>query len=186
MTTARSIFLILVIANLLFAGCGDDSDRQTAPPPDEVEQELSQFQLVRMLQGKMKWQLNAETATFLDSDVMRLGVVKLLIFGDKENETLTIHGDKGEVNQRTNDIKIMGNVKGVHSNGGNLITEEIYWRDRTGKLYTLPGIEVTITHEGSVIVGEELEADPELEIATLKSATGITRAEEKESEKLED
>jgi LPS export ABC transporter protein LptC len=118
--------------------------------------------------------------------MVRVGTVELLIFGDNEGEVMTILGDEGEVNQRTNNIKITGNVEGVHSDGGNLTTEEIYWNDRKGKLYTLPGIMVTITYEDSVIVGEELEADPELETATLKNATGVTRSEEKQSENPED
>ena len=185
MTTIRNLSFILVIA-IFFAGCGSDGDREVAPPPEDVEQELTQFKLVRMLKGKTKWKLNAETATFLESDMVRVGTVELLIFGDNEGEVMTILGDEGEVNQRTNDIKITGNVKGVHSDGGSLTTEEIYWSDRKGKLYTLPGIVVTINYEDSVIVGEELEADPELETATLKNTTGVTRSEEKQSENPED
>ena len=184
MITARNLVLISVVVNLLLAGCGDDSDRQATRPPAEVEQELSQFSLVRMLKGQTKWKLNADAATFLESERVKIEKVELLVFGDKEEEMLTIHGERGEVNQRTNDIKIMGNVEGVFSDGGRLTAEEIYWREGTGKIYTLPGVKVTITYEDSIIVGEELEADPELETATLKNITGTTRAEEKESEKL--
>jgi LPS export ABC transporter protein LptC len=183
LTTAHNLFSLTVIVTLLFAGCGDDSDRQASQPPGEVEQELSQFSLVRTRRGQTKWKLSADTATFLESDRVKIEGVELLIFGDKDGGTLTIHGDEGEVNQRTDDIKIMGNVEGVSSDGGRLAAEEIYWRDGTGKIYTLPGIEVTITYEDSVIVGEELEADPELETVELKNITGITRPEEKESEK---
>ena len=61
-------------------------------------------------------------------------------------------------------------------------TEEIHWRDATGKLYTLPGVKATIIYEDSVIVGDELEADPNLETAKLKNMTGVTRSEEKKSE----
>ena len=58
-----------------------------------------------------------------------------------------------------------------------MTAEEIYWREGSGKIYTLPGVEVTITYEDSVIVGEELEADPKLESVRLKNITGITRSE---------
>jgi len=180
--TARDLFFILVIVSLIFAGCGDDSDYQTERPPEEVDQELNQFSMVRMLEGRTKWKLNADAATFLESDRVKIEKVELLIFGDKGDETMTIHGEQGEVNQRTKNIKIMGNVIGIASDGSRLNTEELYWRDRAEKLYTLPGVKVTITYEDSVIVGEELEASPELETAELKNVTGISRSEEKESE----
>lgn len=177
---ARALFFLLMIAVLPFVGCGDDSDRQASQPPGEFEQELSQFSLVRTQRGHVRWKLNADVATFLESDQLKIEGVELLIFGDDGEESLVIHGDRGEVNQRTNDIKIMGNVEGISADGGRLTAEEIYWRDSTGKIYTLPGIKVTITHEDSVIFGEELEADPELEIAELKNITGIDRVEGKE------
>ena len=65
-------------------------------------------------------------------------------------------------------------------------TEELYWRDRTGEIYTKPGVKVTITHEDSVVVGEQLLADPEMETVRLRKATGTTRVEEKRSEKSAD
>ena len=173
-----------MISTLLSAGCGDDSARQVSQPPADVEHELSQFSLVHAREGRTKWKLTSDAATFLESDRIRIEGVELLIFGDKDGETLTIHGDRGEVDQRTNNIKIMGNVEGVSSDGGSLTAEEIYWREGSGKIYTLPGVKVTITYEDSVIVGEELEADPKLENVKLKNITGITRSEVKESEKL--
>ncbi len=175
---ACNLFFVFAIMILVFAGCGDDGDDQASQPPDEVQQEIRQFSLVRMLNGKTKWKLKADTSTFLDSERVRLGKTELRIFGDKGDEKMIIRGDHGEVNERTHNIKITGNVVGTSSDGGQLLTEELYWRDRTGKIYTLPGVEVTITYEDSVIVGEELDADPELETAKLKDVTGTIRSEE--------
>ena len=182
MTAARNLLFILIILASLLAGCGDDNERDVARPPDEVEQELSRFSLVRMLDGRMNWKLNADAATFMESDEVSIEGVELLIFGNKEGEVTTVRGDRGEVNQRTNNMVITGNVVGISSEGGRLETEEIHWRDMTGKLYTLPGVKVTIIYEDSVIVGDELEADPNLETAKLKNMTGVTRSEEKKSE----
>jgi LPS export ABC transporter protein LptC len=171
-------FFILVFSVLLLTGCGDDSDPQTPKPSEEVEQEFNQFSLVQAREGKVKWKLNANTATFLESDQIKIEGVELRIFGDEEGEVLTIHGDYGEVDQRSDDIKIMGKVEGVSSDGGRLTADEVYWSDRNSKIYTLPGVKVTISYEDSVIVGEELEADPELESASMKDITGITKKED--------
>jgi len=177
---ALNIFFILMIVSALIVGCGEDDDHRVARPPDDVEQQISQFSMVRTQNGLTKWKLKADSTTLREEEKVSIEGVELLIFNDKGNEAITIYGDKGEVDQRTNNLKITGNVKGISSDGGILDTEEIYWRDRTGKLYTMPGVKVTITHEDTVIVGYELESDPELDTANLKSVTGITRAEEKE------
>lgn len=178
----RISFFIALIMALLLISCSNDSDKQVVQPPEEVEQELRQFSLMQSREGHTKWHLEADTATYLELNRVAIDKVKLVIFGDKDNETMTIHSDKGEVNEQTYNVKMTGNVEGVSSDGGRLNTEELYWRDRTGKIYTLPGVKVTITHEDSVIVGEQLLADPKLETVRLKKMTGITWAEEEESE----
>jgi LPS export ABC transporter protein LptC len=162
--------------------CGEDKVHQAVEPPEDVEQELSEFSLVRMIEGRTKWTLKSDSATFLESNIVRIGKAELVIFGEKEGEKTTVYADQGEVNQRTYDIKMKGNVKAVYSDGSNLTTDELYWQDRANRMYTLPGVKVTINYEDSVIVGEELEADPGLEVASLKKVIGITRVEEEESE----
>lgn len=185
--TVRNLLLFFMFVVLLFAGCGGNSDEGVSQPPAGVEQAVRQFSLTHSRDGRMKWTLNADSATFLESDRIALQKVKLLIYGDKDGETATINGDNGELNERTYDVKIMGNVEGISSDGGRLNTEELYWRDRTGKIYTESGVKVTITNEDSVVVGERLLADPELETVKLRSMTGVTtRVEEEVSEKSAD
>ena len=176
--TARNLLLYFAMLIIALAGCGSDEGGQEERPPEEVQQEISQFSMVRMIDGQMKWKLEAETSTFLEAERVRLGKAELRIFGAKGEEKMIIRGDQGEVNERTHNIKMTGNVVGTSSDGAKLITEELYWRDQTGKIYTLPGVEVTITYEDSVIVGEQLEADPELETATLKYGSGRIKKKE--------
>ncbi|MBD3185044.1 LPS export ABC transporter periplasmic protein LptC [Candidatus Poribacteria bacterium] len=176
-------FLIFIIIGIIFLGCGRSSDQQTAERPEDLDQEISQFSLLHAKDGRTRWKLNANKARFLESDKISVDDVLLVIYSDKNDETMTIKGDTGEINQRTDDIKIMGNVKGNSSNGGRLESEELYWRDKPGRIYTPPGIKVTIYYEDSIIVGEELDADPELETATLRNITGVTKSEEKSDEK---
>ncbi len=186
MVTVRNLVFFFLISALLFAGCGGDSDEQVSQPPEDVEQEISLFSLIQSQGGRTKWKLDADSATYLKSDQVALKKVQLVIFGDKGVETMTIHGDRGEVDERAYDVKIMGNVVGISSDGARLETEELYWRDRTGKIYTAQGVKVTITHEDSVIVGEQLLAYPELETVRLKKVVGTTWVDEKGSEKSAD
>lgn len=174
----RDLSIIFVFVIYLFAGCGGD-DRQSSQPPAEVEQELSRFSLVQTQGGRTRWKLDADAATFLESERIRISKVELLVFGNKDGQTLTVRGQQGEVDRKTNDIRIMGNVEGASSEGGRFSAQEVYWRENTGKIYTLPGVKVRITYEDSIVIGEELEADPDLETVKLKNIEGITRKEEK-------
>ncbi len=178
--TKYFIFALMILT--FGVGCGDDKEKQGIQPPADVEQELSKFSLVQTRAGQTRWKLNAEMATFLDSDRVSLKKTDLLIFGDNENETLTVHGQQGEVDQRTNDIKITGDVKGNFSSGGQFFAQEVFWSESRGKVYTKPGVKVKIVYEDTVINGEELEADPKLETASLKNVEGTARAEEKADE----
>ncbi len=181
--TAYSSPFILVMVVLLFVGCGGNSDEGVSQPPEDVEQTVSQFSLTQSREGRTKWTLTADSAIFLESDRVAIEGVELLIYGDEDGETMTIRGDSGEVNERTYDVTITGNVRGNSSDGDRLNTEELHWSDRTGKIYTSPGMKVTIIHEDSVIVGEDLMARPRLDTVRLRNMTGITtRMEEKESE----
>ena len=161
------------------SGCGDDKEKQGIQPPDGVKQELSQFSLVQTRSGKTRWKLNANTATFLDSDRIKLVKTDLAIFDNNNKETLNVKGQQGEIDQRTNDIMIIGNVVGTYFSGGQFFAEEAYWSESREKIYTKPGVKVRILYEDTEIIGEELEADPKRETASLKNVQGITRAEER-------
>jgi len=164
-------------------GCGNDREKQTSGPPAEVEQELSRFSLTQTRNGKARWKLNADIAKFLESDKVILNRTELLFFGENGRETLTIQGQQGEIDQRTNDIKIAGNVEGTYSGGGQFFAQEVYWSESRGKIYSLPGVKVKMVYENSVVTGEELEADPNSETARLKNVEGTAHAEEKINEK---
>jgi len=175
-----SRFLIFVITALLLASCGERDDRGTAPPPSGVEQEFEgKFSLARSQKGYTRWRLDAKSARFLESGQVKVEDVDLVIFGDKRGETVTVYGNKGEVNQGTFNVKITGDVVATFSGGGRLTAEEIYWSDSEKKIYTLPGTKVTIVYKDSTVVGEELNAWPETETVRLKNVTGVTRVEEK-------
>lgn len=169
------ICIIFVVAVLLLAGCGGNGDRQTASPPSGVEQELKQFSLARSQKGQIKWKLDSKAAVFLDINQVKIEDVKLVIFGNKSDETVRIHSDRGVVNRGTNDVMLTGNVVGTFSGGGRLTTDEIYWRESEKKIYTMPGKRVTIYYKDSIIIGEELDARPELETVALKNVKGVTK-----------
>jgi lipopolysaccharide export system protein LptC len=71
--------------------------------------------------------------------------------------------------QNRENLRIIGNpVTGV-STDGIIYTNELYWESESEKLYTREEAgEVQITRGDSVMFGKEMEADPKLEVVTLK------------------
>jgi LPS export ABC transporter protein LptC len=179
----KHLILILLISIQLMNGCDGEGEKQGSQPPADVKQEVTQFSLVQMRNGQTRWKLNTDLATFLESNRIKLNKTELLLLGAKDNETLTIRSLHGEVDQRTKDIKMEGNVGGTYSSGGQFFAQEAYWSESRGKIYTLPGVKVKMIYKDSVIYGEELEADPKLETANLKNVEGTANAEENINEK---
>ena len=162
------ILLILLFVNIC---CERSNEGQDSPPPAGVEQELGKFSLTRSQKGYSRWKLEAKSADFMESGQVKIQDVKLVIFGDKNKAD--IRGDKGEFSQSTYNVKMTKNVKGVLSDGGRLTTDEIYWSESDKRIYTLPGTKVTIVYKGFTIMGEELEARPDLQTVSLKNITGL-------------
>ena len=168
------LFLVFAIIGLSILGCGKDNDSQESSPPVGVEQEIGKLSFTRSQKGKARWSLDANSANIMESGQIKIEDVGLKIFDDKSNQTVDIHSDKGELNQSTYDLKMIGNVKGTLSDGGYMTADEAYWSEDRKKIYTLPGVKVTIVYEDSTIIGEELDARPLRETVELKNVTGIS------------
>ena len=166
--------LIFAIITSFFIGCGKDGDSQDTPPPVGVEQEIGKLSFTRSQSGKTRWSLDAKSASIMDSGQIKIEDVSLKVFDDKSNKTADIHSDKGELNQSTYDVKMTGNVKGTLSDGGYMTADEAYWSEDEKRIYTSPGVKVTIVYKDSTIIGEELDAKPLQEIVELKNVKGTT------------
>ncbi len=172
------LIIILILSSSIF-GCGKNSDDQSDRPPIGVEQDLGKFSVTRSQKGNSRWRLEAKSAKFMDSGQVKIEDVNLVIFGDKAGQKINVHGNNGEFSRSTYNFRIMGNVEGALSDGGKLITDEIYWNENEKKIYTMPGVKVTIIYKDTTITGEELEARIELETISLKNVSGFTIAKEK-------
>ncbi len=170
--TNISIFAFIL---LFFIGCGKDSDNQNNLPPAGVEQELGSFSFVRLQKGQTRWKLEAKSASVMEFGLTKIDDVRLVIFSDNPSKNIDIHSDKGEVNQSTYDVKLIGNVRGKLSDGGYLTTDEVFWSEDNKTLFTLPGTKVKIVYKNSTIIGEEMSAKPDYEIVEMKNVTCITK-----------
>ncbi|MBC8229947.1 LPS export ABC transporter periplasmic protein LptC [bacterium] len=166
-----AVILLFLSVFLFVVGCGREDDRITTAASGKVTQEINTFTAQNTEAGEQKWTLVADIARYLESGQILVEKPKVTIFQEGQ-ETMTITGESGTIEQNREDFKILGNpVKGV-SQKGTLYTNELNWKDESEKLYA-PG-EVKIIRGDSVMFGKEMEADPTLEIVTLKNDVHFT------------
>lgn len=178
--TLRNCLVIIAIIASLIIGCGKDNENQDSSPPVGVEQEIGKLSFTRSQKGEIRWKLDAESANIMESGQIKIKDVSLRIFDDKSKKTVDLHSDKGEVNQSTYDVKMIGNVKGTLSDGGYMTADEAYWSEGEKKIYTLPGVKVTIVYKDSIIYGEQLDARPLTKTVEILNVTGTTYEVEEE------
>jgi len=156
------LFFLSVI--LFSSGCGREENQVDTSTGENVVQEIRDFSTQHTKGGEQRWTLVASVAYYYESHQTIVENPDITIFQDG-NIAMTVTGDEGEVNQNNNNLKVIGNVKCV-STDGTIYTNELHWKDKEGKIEA-PG-KVKIVRGDSVMFGEEMEADPELESVTLK------------------
>jgi len=166
-----AVILLFLGVFLFVVGCGREDAQITTAESEKVTQEINTFTAQNTKAGEQRWTLVADVARYLESGQIHVEKPEVTIFQEGQ-ETMTITGESGTIEQNREDFKIIGSpVKGV-SQKGILYTNELYWKDESEKLYA-PG-EVKITRDDSVMFGKEMEADPNLEIVTLKKDVHFT------------
>jgi len=167
----NAVILLFLGIFLFVVGCGREDAQITTAASEKVTQEINTFTAQNTKAGEQKWTLVADLARYLESGQILVEKPKVTIFQEGQ-ETMTITGESGTIEQNREDFEIIGNpVKGV-SQKGTLYTNELHWKDESEKLYA-PG-EVKIIRGDSVMFGKEMEADPTLEIVTLKNDVHFT------------
>ena len=144
-------------------GCDRGQEELTQPLEEIPEQILQQFSTKHTESGVTKWTLIADLGAFMETVVYVQNPTIQIVEGGQV--TITVTGDRGEIIQSNNNLKVFDNVVGTSQNGV-LYTNELHWRNRDGKLYA-PN-ESEIVRCDSAMVGREMESRPSLEVVTMK------------------
>lgn len=178
------VFLLCVI--LFSVGCGREEAQFATSTGEKLAQEIHQFSTQHTKGGEQRWTLVASVAYYYESRQTTVENPDITIFQDGKI-AMTVTGDVGEIDQDDNNLKVIGNVKCVTTDG-TIYTDELHWQDREGKIFA-PN-KVKIVRGDSVMFGEEMEADPELESVTLEKVDFSIypkdeKIEQKRDEKIE-
>ena len=130
------------------------------------DQEARDFTLTESAAGTKNWTLHAEYAAMFNREhKVDAKTVKIDFFDAKGTLYSTLTADRGEVDQRTNDLKARGNVVVVTKNGIAMETDSLRFMNRTGKIVS-DGF-VKVTRRGDVLTGYGFESDATLEHFSL-------------------
>lgn len=159
--------LALVVA-IAAAGC----QSRTAPTPGGPsaripDQEARDFTLTETSEGMKNWTLWASyAAMYNDRNLVDARTIRIEFFDSKGKKYSTLVADQGLVDQRTNDLDAVGNVRIVTETGVRMETDSLRWVNRTRKI--MSDAFVRVTRKQDVVTGYGFESDPNLDHFHLK------------------
>ena len=126
------------------------------------DQEARDFTLTESAAGTKNWTLRAVYAAMYNREQKVDAKTVNIDFFDAEGTLYsTLTADRGEVDQRTNDLQARGNVRIVTKNGVAMETDSLRFMNRSGKIFS-DGF-VKVTRQGDVLTGFGFESDATLE-----------------------
>ncbi len=181
-TVSLSLFLKVVVFSAVLAvglltGCADLSDRVEMVGDDVRDsfpkQEFVEIEMLHTKEGELSFRM---TAPFLDryeknDRSVVYGGVDIKFYKDDE-VTSHLTADSGEVYKGGSELRAIGNVIVVSDTGTTILTPELYWNEREGKIRS--DTTVTIYTEMDTLYGTGLIATEDLKERKILHPTGIT------------
>jgi LPS export ABC transporter protein LptC len=162
--------LPLAVPGLLGSVGGCHGGGSTVTSNEEIripDQEARDFTLTESAAGTKNWTLRAEYAAMYNREhKVDAKTVKIDFFDAEGALYSTLTADRGEVDQRTNDLQARGNVRVSTKNGVAMETDSLRFVNRTGKILS-DGF-VKVTRQGDVLTGFGFESDATLEHFRLR------------------
>lgn len=174
-----SVFLLCLF--LTFTGCSQKVPNQEFT--EKPDQWIERFTITETLGGMPVWILNSETAQVFEKkqkvtlddikiQFMNTGPVKkkrtqqsLMLAKKNQTQAARLTAPKGEVDLNTKDLAAWGGVEVQTDDGTKLYTERLMFSTSRQKI--LSDSPVKIVRQDSILLGEGLEATPDLETVKI-------------------
>lgn len=167
--------LLLLLAVLILAGCGDKSRPPVLPSQpgrDAPDQESWSATITFTDSGNITGILRAGYIAKYLSDkftILDSGIV-VDFFNERHEHTSVLTARRGRVNDVTNDFEAKGNVVVRSDSGTVLKSEELNWNNKRERIHTEAFVEISSPTEE--IRGIGLESDQGLKHYTILKVTG--------------
>ncbi|GAB4336834.1 MAG: hypothetical protein Kow0099_09980 [Candidatus Abyssubacteria bacterium] len=187
-TGALRFLLACVLAVLVTSACSKEPEK-LRPPKEELKttqnpekpkpalpaQQLSEVRYTQTKEGKLMWELVADSVEQALEGPTRLDDVKITYYSD-EGRAVAVVADSGVYESQTGDILLRGNVVVTTSDGNRLHADSLAWNQRAETLTGKGG--VTISTGTSVLKGTMFELKPSLETFQIYQVSGTIHQED--------
>ena len=99
--------------------------------------------------------------------------VEVNFFDKKQKHVAVLNSSKAEVDQKTNNMKAIGNVIAISDSGITLHTDTLYWDAKNEKMRTEDSVMIT-TLEKDTLYGVGFESDSDLANWKIQNPSGVT------------
>ena len=162
------VLTLVAVAVAAIVGCRS----RTAPTPSAAnlkipDQEARDFTLTETSEGKRNWTLLASyAAMYNDRNLVDASSIQIEFFDSKGKRSSTLVAKQGLVDQRTNNLEAVGDVRIVTETGVHMETDSLRWINNTQKIVS--DAFVRVTRKGDVVTGYGFESDANLDHFHLK------------------
>ena len=168
--------ICVIISFLLINGCSKESpNEELSKGVDFPDQESwgvtiiltdSSVERARVKSGHLE-KYNQKQHILLDENV------EVNFFDEKQKHVAVLNSSKAEVDQKTNNMKAIGNVIAISDSGITLHTDTLYWDAKNEKMRTEDSVMIT-TLEKDTLYGVGFESDSDLANWKIQNPSGVT------------
>ena len=165
-----------IVFSLLIYGCSKETpNEELSKGIDFPDQESwgvtiiltdSSIERARVKSGHLE-KYNQKQHILLDENV------EIDFFDKKQKHVAVLNSYKAEVDQKTNNMKAVGNVIAISDSGITLYTDTLYWDAKNEKMSTENSVMIT-TLEKDTLHGVGFESDSDLENWKILNPSGVT------------
>ena len=160
---------------LIFVSCSELKEVQLLPSDNIPDQESWESIIILTNKGKIRAKIqsghlekyNKKSYTLLDN------IVNVDFFDQNERHTSFLTSDAAEIDQKSNNMKAIGNVVATADSGITLFSEILFWDAKKEKLYTESNIMIT-TLDNDTLFGTGFESNSNLKDWKILNPSGVT------------
>ena len=166
---------LVLILMLIIAASSDKECLENVPSREGMpDQESWGVNIILTDQGIIRAKVSSgHLEKYNEKEFIMLDSSVIVDFYDhKEQHTSVLYSDKAEVDQRSNDMKALGNVVAVSDSGITLFSDNLIWDSKGERLHTKEEIMIT-TPEADTLYGVGFESDSDLKNWKIINPSGV-------------